>query len=219
MDLWSVERSESKQSWAMLAHMPLIIPEGYAQTILNWEGSSFVNGNAATVLGFGETLGPDPTSLATFAGQVAAATEAEILTSMDTGITLTTVEVIGAVDSATATSGESGARTGEMVPPNCTTLVRKNVSGRGRRRQGRIFWPGLLQVAEVQEGGVITSGRLSALQGIFDAWLGAIETASGVPMVILQNSEGITPPISPPPVVGGLVVDAKIASQRDRLRR
>lgn len=198
--------------------MTLIIPAGYAVSVLNWTSGLFDSGNAATVIGWGETLGPDPTSLSAFAATVGGATVDHILPLMDSEITLATIEVYNETDGIESAWGETGAVGIVSPPPNITTLIKKLVEGRGRRRQGRMFWPGLLATNVVNQNGIIQNTALNAIQAGFDAWLAEITLESGVPMVILQNSEGQTAPVSPPPVVGGLAVQAKVASQRHRLR-
>jgi hypothetical protein len=199
--------------------MALLIPPGYACTVLKWTSVNFDSGNAATVFGAGEDLGPDPTSYNTFAGYVRDATVEHILPLMDSGITLASIEVFGEDDGIELAVGEPGGVGIVSPPPNVTTLIKKVVGGRGRRRQGRMFWPGLLATNVVGENGIITTTAVNAIQDGMDNWLTDWSLAALVNMVILQNSEGVTPPVSPPPPATGLIVQNKVASQRQRLRR
>lgn len=206
--------------------MALIIPPGYAQTTIEWTGARFESGVGATTFGWGEALGPDPMSLDAFALAVRDAWVDNILPLQDGDLTLASIEVVGATDTAERTVGLNGGTNFASVPPNVACLVRKVVSGRGRRRQGRWFLPGILAAGVVNDAGIIDSGAVSSIQAAVFGFLTDLEAASNGTMVILQGEQRIengapvgTPPISPPPVVTNLFVEPKVASQRNRLRR
>lgn len=196
--------------------MPVIIPTGFAQVTMHWVGP-FDSGRAATVFGLGHT-DPPFIPLLGVCNVVRDAWVNELAALTDANVSLDSVEAIDATDSAEISVGVAGGEDGNLVAPNVALLVRKVVPGRGRRRQGRMFWPGVVFQGGISETGTLLGGNQAAFQAAFDAWYAAISTDLSTDMVILQNSEGETPPITPPPPVASLFVEAKVASQRRRLR-
>lgn len=194
--------------------MPVIIPPGYMQITYNWTSPNFVTGRAATVFGVQYGL-PVEVAANTFGN----AAETALLPVMDTTVELSTVEAITETQGAEIAVGVAGADQLTAPPPNVATLVRKLTDRRGRRAQGRLFFPGMIDEADVSELGVFLPAALTIIQTAVSAWLTEIEGSGETGgMVILQNSEGISEPLDPPPSVTGLVVDSRVASQRRRLR-
>lgn len=104
------------------------------------------------------------------------------------------------------------------LPQNCAILVRKRTDLAGRRGRGRMYVPGLSEAA-VSPTGVIESEWLAGLQTRADNFLEALQLTVGInDMVILHRSEGAGTEPAPTPVLS-LVVDERIATQRQRLRR
>lgn len=193
--------------------MAIIIPDNYAQiTVLYASADAFLSGNGATVFGV-QCPGNDILACVT---NVEEAWSDNVLPQMDSSITLVSVKGVTSLLSHEITVGSQGARSGAMVTPNTACLVRKQTVGRGRRRQGRMFLPGVLSTTEVNEAGVISNTRRAQLQTAMDAL--RLELAAGsTDMVVLHNEEGETPAPIPTPVEG-LLVEARVASQRQRLR-
>lgn len=198
--------------------MPLIIPEGFIQVTLQWSGNTFDSGVAVSTFGMGAPLGPDPVDLQEAADGITLIVESTMIGQMDGSTTFVGTQVDGAVESAFAASGAGGGRATEAAPPNVALLVKKTTSRRGRRAQGRLFWPSILARDEVSETGAVASTRLTTLQTLFTDFYDDLVALFPAEVVILQNSEGISPPLSPPPVVTGFQVDGRVASQRRRLR-
>lgn len=198
--------------------MTLIIPEGYAQFTLQFDAPNLRTGGMVWTFGMGEPLGAFPTPLVVAAQNVADAYESEIAAGMDSNVTLTGVQCDGAVESAFVSADVIGTNNIDNPPPNVALLVRKITSIRGRRAQGRLFVYGMLLEGDVDERGRFGAANLAAVQDRFSDFLSTIVTANSAPMVILQNSEGISPPIDPPPEVTSLDVQELVASQRRRLR-
>lgn len=107
------------------------------------------------------------------------------------------------------------AGTGNSLPQNCAALVRKRTDLAGRRGRGRFYVPGVEETS-VSAVGVLSNTYLTAWQAAADAFLDDLET-DGTPMVVLHRSEGIGVEPVPTPIVA-LVVDERIATQRQRLR-
>jgi hypothetical protein len=99
-------------------------------------------------------------------------------------------------------------------PPNTAFLVHKQTSLGGRAGRGRFFLPGVPE-AVVNSNGLLTSGTATAVNNRLSDFIGEM-TASGVVPVVLHN-EGS--PIVIPTAITAMTCDAKVATQRRRLRR
>lgn len=193
--------------------MAIIIPPNFAQITINMTSqAAFQSGNGATVFG----IGCPGNDIVAATNLVAASWEQYVLPGMDSSIFLQSVRGITSLLSHEEIVALPGGRSGTTPPPNVATLVRKATVGRGRRNQGRMYLPGMVQQGEVAEDGTIQTTRLTALQTLVTQFLGQMNT-QGTPMYVLHNEDGIsTPP--PPTGVNGLVVEQRVASQRRRLR-
>lgn len=190
--------------------MPVIIPNGYAQITFEFSGPLVPDGIGAIV--FGSTVDPGDASqtgpdwATAFLGLWADIGSEELV--FDRVLTVTAASSFeGIVD-------EAGGASGTPAPPNVSLLLKKATAVRGRRAQGRMFPPGVLYEESILAGGVINPDVVADRTSRFTNWL----SASGHDMVILQGSEGTSPPLSPPPVVSALICDARISTQRKRLR-
>ena len=132
--------------------MTLIIPPGYAQFVLSFTSANYDSGRAVVTFGAGEPLGSFPLSFALAAEAVAEQWLSDMDTLTDASVNLEQVECIGPDDSAIQPVNSPGLRGTPSTPPNVALLVKKNTTGRGRRRQGRIFWPSLTQIDATLEG-------------------------------------------------------------------
>jgi hypothetical protein len=196
--------------------MALIIPTGYAQVVLNWTSPLFDSGGAATVLGVKHEA---PASTITEVGNVVRqATVDGILPSMHDQVTLASVYVASATAAVELFVGEAGGQALVTPPPNVTMLIKKVTPARGRRGRGRSYWPGTLGEDDIEETGILAPGVVTGWQGLFNQWTADL-LASNVGQVVLQDSEGVTPPLSPPPGVSAFTVQDKVATQRRRLRK
>lgn len=108
-----------------------------------------------------------------------------------------------------AQSVSGGANEG-VSPPNTAYLVRKRTALGGRRNRGRLFLPGVAE-SNVGNGGQVAAGTVAALQTAFDDFRDAL-TALDSPLVLLHSAS------SDPTDIIRLVVDARVATQRRRLR-
>lgn len=198
--------------------MPIVIPPGHAQVVLNWSSEIFDSGGAATVLGYrAESVTLDVDLLA---GLVGDATVGHILPAASEQLTLVSVYAASATESTEVAVNSGGVQSLVMPPPNVTLLTRKVSTAKGRRGRGRSYWPLLLGEADVTDEGIIDTTSRTAWQAIFQDWGDQI-SLGGYEQVILQSTypEQTTPPITPPPTVASYIVDAKVATQRRRLRR
>lgn len=102
-------------------------------------------------------------------------------------------------------------KSGNTEPPQVSLLVRKVTGARGRRNRGRQYWPMLLGDESTAGTGEILPTARDGFQTGFDAFFDAL-TELGIPPVILHN-DGSTPT-----AMTNYLVEAKIATQRRRLR-
>lgn len=105
---------------------------------------------------------------------------------------------------------------GKQLPQNCAVLVRKGTGKGGRKNRGRFFWPSI-PASEVDNNGLITPSTRTAIQTSMDDLL-ALYDAGGndffsAGMRLLHATEA-----DPPTEIVSLDVDARIATQRRRLR-
>jgi len=202
--------------------MPLIIPAGYAQMVIEMRLGDDPEPMVTTM---GITVDPldvpDTLAQAMFqtwtqklSGQIAT-------TYATTGVTL----YVGTGASTPPTVHESsgaevlGQATAAPLPQNCALLVRKRTSAGGRRGRGRMYIPGVSEIQVTAQGGILAAA-VTGWQTAFTNWFNAlVAPASGPPHipVILHRSEGIG--VEPAPTtISALVVDSRIATQRRRLR-
>ena len=106
-----------------------------------------------------------------------------------------------------------GFNAGVPSPQNCSTLVKKLTGLLGRENQGRFFVPGIESTA-VTSAGSILDATVTELQTRISSWGGAIVGATGVDAVVILHTDAL----STPTTVGSFRVEAKIATQRRRLR-
>lgn len=121
------------------------------------------------------------------------------------------------VSTATAVPG---AITGDALPQNTALLVRKRTDLAGRRGRGRMYLPGVSRGPIGGDGKVDATWRAAAQLDV-DNWLASLGTTSDTdafPPVVLHRAEGIGTEPLPTPVVN-LVLDDRVATQRQRLRK
>lgn len=196
--------------------MTQIIPPGYVSTAIRLSSLLFTDGFALITMGNRLPGDADPGEAASLIAD--ALDISQIQNPLSTAVTIDQVVTFTDEFSGLATMSLTGSNANQMPPVNSAVLIEKRTPVRGRRAQGRNFWPCLVQEAAVDAQGQIEAGVLDTLQDIFDTFHTQLVT-DGVGPVILQNEEGQTPPITPPPPVTRFVVDPVFATQRRRMRR
>jgi len=109
---------------------------------------------------------------------------------------------------------QAGGGVESSCPPNMAYLVKKVTLGGGRPNRGRFYLPGVGE-ARVDDSGVVDGTFLSLLQGHIDDWHDLIVSSIGTSVVL--HAEGS--PVTTPTPIESYVLDAKVATQRRRLRR
>jgi hypothetical protein len=140
---------------------------------------------------------------------------------VDAGVTLTSVRVSYGTDGSAdlvyvQPTTSVGGKSGTALPPNNAALIHKVTARGGRRGRGRMFIPWAFDLADVNEGGVVTSTRQTALNTAMSTLLARLSTASS-PMVLLHNP-GLTS-MGAPDVVTSLRADNLVGTQRRRVGR
>lgn len=204
----------------------LIIPPGFAAIALEFR-------HTADPDPWYVTFGVDSTEFGGDTGELAKACADcyffNFNTLMSDETTLSGVQVVVGQDGVEPVRafhpqvGMTGNSSGEKLPQNCAALIRKNTALGGRRNQGRMFLPGILDENEVNQVGVIASFSVSAFQVAAAAMLADLTSGEQAgatpvpsPMYLLHSEGGSTLP--PPTIVTSLTADNVISTQRRRLR-
>lgn len=131
------------------------------------------------------------------------------------GIACSHVEVKAGPNSTGGTweapAGEPGGAGNNPAPPNVATLIRKVTALGGRRGRGRMFWP-CIEESNIDHAGRIPTLDRAAKQAVVDSFFEDVETF-GRQLVLLHDTAAV-----PPTPITSLVVDERVATQRDRLR-
>ncbi|HKZ20431.1 MAG TPA: hypothetical protein VJQ57_10000 [Acidimicrobiia bacterium] len=194
-----------------------VIPSGYCQANLRFGGAAAPLGSEIT-MGF-EVVDFGTESPEDVANTIADAYTPNVMTRLASTLILQEVYVkfgpndVGPSGSAFRTT--TGADAGQAVPPNTAAIIRKATTLGGRRGNGRLYQPGLLE-AQIDAGGNIAAGYVVDLQTEFDDFLTAVG-AGGLNPVVLHGP-GISSTPAPSPVTA-FIVQGVCGTQRDRMRR
>lgn len=105
----------------------------------------------------------------------------------------------------------TGFPTNETDPPNVSMLVRKVTASGGRANTGRMYVVGLDQAAG-DSSGFLSAATIADRQAGCNGMLGDM-SANDIPMYLLHNNPALAPTL-----VTALIVQARVATQRRRLR-
>lgn len=119
----------------------------------------------------------------------------------------------GAVVTSNSVS-TAGGRSGAPAIPNTAVLARKLTAGIGRGKNGRMYIPGAT-VADLEQTGALTSGARSAWNAALADFLTALNAGITTQVAVVNRS---TPPGGSTEEITSLVCDARVATQRRRLR-
>lgn len=191
-----------------------VIPPGYAEVVSEFTIAGD-GGPAIVAFGVSVDLITDPTELAEQIGPVWDTTPG-LLLSMSSTVALREVRVTVGQDGGPDTIGSAsfnlvGQNSANAATPQVAYLLRKQTGFGGRAYRGRMFIPGVVE-GNVDDSGLLDTSFRTAFQSAADTFLDALD-GQGNPMVLLHTS----PLIAPTPVIS-LVADAKVATQRRRLR-
>lgn len=201
--------------------MPIVYDTNSYLSTLVFTSPDFVTGVATVTIGWNGVT-ESAANVGVLAVDIATAWAAGLKAETDTDTSLSVVRV----ESATFSIDQSVANPGSMsftsTPPQVAVLDRKSAAAKGPRNRGRNYWPQWLSQTNVGEGGIIVGSRLTqletALSGFYTAVLaGTIATEVAIPQ---SDTPGqASNPILPWPAVVTRGIDARVATQRRRLRR
>lgn len=203
--------------------MTVLLPTGFAQIVLNWDSAAlFESGSGATVLGFGSVLDPLE-GWGSFCNSVAAAYSSYLAPQQSVEVGLSSIYWQDRDNSGEESVGVSGARSGQVAPPQVAFLTTYRTVRKGPRGRGRSYWPGFLNDEDISNGGGILGARMTQLTLAFDEFWEEVTELSALaqPQVILQHitDTQVSEPITPPPVVTDRLYRGRTGTQRQRNRR
>lgn len=181
--------------------MPLNIPPGYGQASIILTGplgtAPYVTTLAVSLAGAeGNYVGVANSIFSAYSGAFMSTTN-DLLTLSKVSILVGDEDGNGSVDSTAA--AVAGSNVGQMAPIAMAPILRKNTGELGRQGRGRMFLPGALGEADVDDNGQLApafrTGLGVAAQGFLDDIRNGDE-ASGFPPAtpfLLHNSPTLTP--------------------------
>lgn len=190
----------------------MIIPSGYSQVNLIHTLSS---GSRPAEVTFGvANSGGDPPG--TIAGDVLTAWTTNLKSMFVSGMVLDSILVKNGPNSsgpfASLGVGVAYSGSGELLPGQVATLIRKNTLLGGRHGRGRWFWPGVFRGMLNLGTDTIASATVTALDGAFNDFIDDL-TAAAHPVVLLHGDS------TAPTQLTSVAVEATLATQRRRIRK
>jgi hypothetical protein len=195
--------------------MPLVIPIGSAHVALHLAFSGDPE-QMITTFGVNIESTPSPSDLAALATLFHTSFDDQLVDEMTLVAAKATVGTSGDPIIVETVLDLQFSAAGNPLIPNTAVLLKKVTGLGGRHQRGRMYVPGY-RAESVFSYGVIDPTNLLALQGAADAFLAGIPGATGpwIEMVLLHTD---TAPSTTPTEVTQLVAQARLASQRRRLR-
>jgi hypothetical protein len=192
------------------------IPADYAQSNILFGGSGAPTGAQVTM---GHDISAFPGNPVDCGGAVyAAVLAAGIMSNVSDDVTLAGVLVkfgpVATGPSGLFTDTITGGVSGDAEAASVAYLIHKNTLFGGRTGSGRSYWPGVPE-AGCEGSGALAGTYQSDVQTTFDNYLAELESAL-IPAVLLH---AVGSPVSTPYFINALTVDARVATQRRRLRR
>lgn len=121
----------------------------------------------------------------------------------------------GVLVSGEQLSHNQGTATGSVPPPSVTCVVKKVTNVAGRKNGGRFHLvAGYVSEDQIDEGGIISSTQLTALQGRLDTFMANLttSTAIGDPVILHKDESAGT-------IISSLLAESPVGTQRRRLHR
>lgn len=121
-------------------------------------------------------------------------------------------------EATVADGGGLSGGAGDAVPPNTAHLVDKRTSFGGRHYRGRSFIPGMLDV-QVDSAGLIPSASVTALNTRWTFVRTQMEVGGSFLALLHSYDPDLGESPLAPTAITSLAVPARVATQRNRLRR
>lgn len=194
----------------------MIIPEGFGQFNVEFEGTGVPTGAEVTI---GFFIGPSidtPTEAAT--QMIAAIATSTIMGNFSATVNIRAVNAkFGPNDDgpqAEVPTSQPGTNAGAQATPGVAVLCQKVTGFGGRTGRGRWYWPAPPE-GSVDQAGLLTAGYASALQVDFDALHVAMINNDLNPYLL----HGASAPLVLPRLITSFQVSPMVATQRRRQRR
>jgi hypothetical protein len=117
-----------------------------------------------------------------------------------------------------AAANTNGGLVGAICPQNTAYLVKKVTAAAGKRNQGRMYLPGVLEAAVTNIGVLPVSDVRTGLRAALAAWLPALIAGADATQMVILHSLGLSL-VPAPTIVTSLVLDDLVSTQRRRLRK
>lgn len=193
----------------------MVIPVDYAQVNFRYDGPGVPTGAEWTLgLDISELIGT-PLALAESIGAIYETVNFDASTAGD--VDLVEVQVKYGPDAtgpSAIASVEVGGAGAAGAPSNVAYLVRKVTEIGGRAGRGRLYFPGVVE-AQVGSDGALDGTWLANFQIAWNNFVTELGEISVTPVLL----HGAGSPLSTPTPIVEMIVDAKVATQRRRLRR
>lgn len=197
--------------------MSLIVPPGYGLAAMVYTGAVGTQ-PYVTTCGFVLQLGQ--ATAAEAADQIMTAWGTYVMPETTSLLTLDRVQLYvgddgpsGSVDSTAAAI--PGGRAGTYPPTAQSAIIRKVTSDLGRRGRGRMFLPGVLTEAEVDQDGTVVAARRTSLGLVMENMRADFATAqAGVGAMVLLHSQAP----ADPSLIEALPVSDLVGWIRGRIR-
>lgn len=197
--------------------MGVEIPIGGSQGVIRWSLAGDSEPMVVT-LGFVDDLATnDPQDIADRFD--ASVTNSGISAAADMGVgwslmtKLVTTRILGGPVTIEVGTAISNTGTHTTVPQNCAVLIRKQTALGGRRNRGRMFVPPFRTAeGDITPNGIISTTPLATMQAEWSTLISSMATNDLSPVLWHSDGSAGTP-------ITGFVVQARLATQRTRLRR
>lgn len=200
--------------------MPIVYGPTSVLLTIEWTSVNFATGGGTTNFAFNATGSPTPGG-ELLAERLAAVCVTDVLPEVDSNYRIEAIRWETDVLSGEVEVGSPGLRSGVSPPPQVAALCALKAGQKGRRNSGRQFWPGVIAQNQVGEDGLLTIARVQELQDMVDAVATFVEATDDVVQSISQTEfpGQQSPPNIPWPIVQSRTVQARVATQRRRVRR
>lgn len=190
----------------------MTIPSGFGQISVIHTGGGIV-GEAIWTLGFDNNAGDTASDIADDVQALLASIDYLDLLSSSVDVTGVRVKLGPDATGPQAVSGPVGTGSvgGNAAPPNIAALVHKNTALGGRQGRGRLFVPGLAEAA-LDANGLLESAYAGTMETFFIGLAASLVLSNKPPMLL--HADALSPT-----AIDSMPVDARVATQRRRLRR
>lgn len=186
--------------------MPVIVPPGMSLVTFQFSPISPLGSKPVF------TFGMDASPTAAVASDLYTWWHGGYRSRQDSSTQLVSIRLWNNVAEHTELVGEAGTSVGAQAPPQITPVIQKRTGLSGRANRGRMYWPYVLGIGNVEENGTLGVTTVGDLQTIADNLL-LVTATYGTGMQLFHNDVSDATPVTT------LKVAPQSATQRRRNRR